>query len=1033
MKKENELNPFFVIRLPYRPISDLIVTAQQSKADNDLTQGRLLQTILQQPWAEEALFLASPDLYQAWLTAIHQPDKLTDSLSSTLWRYVFRWYSRPTPFGLFAGTGVGRLGVQSVIEFNPQAWKPVSRPDTRILQAVCRALEDDRQIRSQLIYSLNNSLYEANSQYRFSERNGSYTSLKIELSSFPITPDLQTLVLRLRADQPLPFAELVKLYGLEWQREVTEFLHALIDNQFLVSNLSMPVTGQDQTAYILSQLQNLTFQEHTYSILQNAQRQLETQALELNTLQQVHHNLQRLLTAAPESKQTNYACIQTDLFFYPDRLELESGRIQTISRQLIELLPILQVDQQLPIQDFIDRFRKVYDRQAVDLLTVLDPEVGIGFSPESPLTGSWLQELPFELPSRSTQISSAFDNLREALYSRYTLSQQHELEITDQDINQMKQNRRIIPLPPLWYLHGEFYESRKQSDWRFAFNSSATLSPAFFFGRFCHGHAQLEELTKQLSDWEQQQFPDDILAEIVHLPTQPLTAGNVVARPILRAFEIPYLTPAGVCAEKTINLQDLLVSVRANGEIVLHHKPTGRRIRPRLSNAHNPALGDEIYQFLAYVHRSESQALAWSWGSFSQLPRLPRLRYKNFILNPAQWTIRKTAVGLTQPLTIDTLRAVYQLPRFVQLIEGENKLLLDLAFRPGASLLLDAVDKHEKIVLKEWLGESYNPWLKQGNNHYISEVIIPMKSAPRDFSSRPTSAGQPQREQNQLGPLQRKFIPGDEWLFLKLYATEQITDSILINLLVPLHHRAMTNKWSSKMFFIRYSDPDHHLRIRFQVTPYGVHKLLDRWNRALKPYLQSGIVKSVSIETYDREVERYHPNWLEHCETIFSADSLSLLTWLKQQQEPTELERYRYAIASVQLYLSSFHLSLGEMTSFTKAMQEAFFSENKGTKALKQKVNELYRKNSLSLFTASPLMEQLLNNRHSTIRPPVESILLDFERLPDKVEKFDVIADLIHMAINRIFPSYQRKHEWIVYHFLARHYETKTAFNNRLG
>ena len=49
--------------------------------------------------------------------------------------------------------------------------------------------------------------------------------------------------------------------------------------------------------------------------------------------------------------------------------------------------------------------------------------------------------------------------------------------------------------------------------------------------------------------------PHAVFAEIIHLP-QP-RAGNVARRPVLRAYELPYLARSGADPDRWLRLEDL--------------------------------------------------------------------------------------------------------------------------------------------------------------------------------------------------------------------------------------------------------------------------------------------------------------------------------------------------------------------------------------------------------------------------------------------------------------------------------------------
>src|SRR5262249_32256171 len=120
-------------------------------------------------------------------------------------------------------------------------------------------------------------------------------------------------------------------------------------------------------------------------------------------------------------------------------------------------------------------------------------------------------------------------------------------------------------------------------------------SGARLLGRFCHADPELCKFVEQHVRAEEALEPDARFAEVVHLPEGRL--GNILARPILRAYEIPYLGAASVPAERQIPVTDLRVSV-VDGQIVLRSGRLGKRVIPRLTSAHNFHLSQGIYRFL---------------------------------------------------------------------------------------------------------------------------------------------------------------------------------------------------------------------------------------------------------------------------------------------------------------------------------------------------------------------------------------------------------------------------------------------------
>ncbi|MFD2937784.1 lantibiotic dehydratase [Spirosoma flavum] len=1042
MKSQFDHHSFFVVRLPYKPISELVSQINAYKKDSPGSYTALLQSLLKQHWFEEALFLASPSLHATWQTEKSKTGELESALANALWRYVFRSYGRATPYGLFAGMGVGSIGSKRQIEFDNHSWQTVSRPDSATLAAVSHTLAQDKAIRPYLHYRLNNSLYEVTDQFRFSERSGTLLKSKIVLSSIDSTPDLRKLVELLREKGQLSYETLINLYGPDLQEEVAEYINALIDDQFLLSNLSIPITGLDMCTYLLDQLNSLPVKLPVTTVLQAAQTDLGQSPIDKEKLFQAQNLLQQVLSQVDLPVNQADSLVQTDLFLRPTRLQLDKPTIFQIVNQFDQVLPLLLFKDDSPLQDFCTRFKERFDKQEVDLLTVLDPEVGIGFTNDTLSSYPILADLPFVAKSVTDMVTDPLEHLREILYSRFLLGGRQEVVITQNDIDLFLKDQphlRVSTLPS-WYVHGELFEplastnnpshstepvtSTYPDGWRFVLNSTSGGSSAFFFGRFCHGDEYLRGAVETMCAWEQTQYSGDILAEIVHWPVSPRRAGNVVSRPVLRPYEIPYLTPEGVSSEQTISLSDLLVSVTDAGQVILRSKKTYQRVRPQLSSAHNPAHGDEVYQFLAYVQRAESQPFGWSWRSLSQLAFLPRLIYQNLVISPAQWIIRKESIPSNQIITAASLRELYSLPRYVQLVEGDNKLLLDLEFEPAQKVLVDEVAKQGKILLKEWLGEFYQPWLSHDNKQYNAELVIPLKTVAshqppgREY----THSVEPSKPRKTS--IQRSFPPGQDWLYFKVYLHEQVSDQFMATVLQPLIQQAIKKGWCTNVFFVRYADPENHLRIRFKTVPKKDGKLLELAHKAFLPYVESGLVNRIQLDTYQRELERYKPDLIEFSEAIFCADSQLFLNWLTQAKTQLEADRYALALLSIDALLNDFSYSLPDKARLSHQLQQAFFHEQAGTKELKRRLNDLYREYHHSFFAPSSTAMQLVKERSRNIQSAVLSSQRYFDLTHSGKGYGQFVASLLHMALNRIFAGQNRRHEMVAYHFLTRHYES---------
>ena len=120
----------------------------------------------------------------------------------------------------------------------------------------------------------------------------------------------------------------------------------------------------------------------------------------------------------------------------------------------------------------------------------------------------------------------------------------------------------------------------------------------------------------------------------------------------------------------------------------------------------------------------------------------------------------------------------------------------------------------------------------------------------------------------------RRFPPGSEWLYLKLFTGHATVDQVLADL-APALSQALASGRADSWHFVRYGDPDWHLRLRVHGPPEALlGDVLPRLHDLTAPMLAAGLVWRTQLDTYEREVERYGgPAGVVHCERIFHADS----------------------------------------------------------------------------------------------------------------------------------------------------------------
>jgi len=287
--------------------------------------------------------------------------------------------------------------------------------------------------------------------------------------------------------------------------------------------------------------------------------------------------------------------------------------------------------------------------------------------------------------------------------------------------------------------------------------------------------------------------------------------------------------------------------------------------------------------------------------------------------------------------------------------------------------------------------------------------------------------------------IQRSFKPGSEWVYLKIYSGPKSGDKLLSQLISPLVSTLLDDNIIDKWFFIRYDDPDYHLRLRLHLLDKSRYQsTVDLFDRMAGPLLQNGLIHKVLSDTYLPEVERYGTSTMEYSELIFFYDSemcLQLLEVLSGDQN--EKERWLAGLKAINAILNDFKYKDQQKLELLRKLNLSFSKEFNKNSNLAKQISTKYRiyKDEIEASLSGPrdkVLSKWVGNiikirsaRIAQIRSRI-SIYLDKDGI---LELDDLLGNYIHMTMNRMFRARQRTMEMVLYDFLFRTYKSKLAKN----
>lgn len=278
--------------------------------------------------------------------------------------------------------------------------------------------------------------------------------------------------------------------------------------------------------------------------------------------------------------------------------------------------------------------------------------------------------------------------------------------------------------------------------------------------------------------------------------------------------------------------------------------------------------------------------------------------------------------------------------------------------------------------------------------------------------------------------IERDYFPGGEWLYYKLYIGYASANTILLHYIQPLAENLLHQELIDRWFFVRYRDPDPHIRLRFHLKDiYCQDKIAFQFQDIMNA-LRGEIIWRIETATYSRELERYGHTTMKHTEILFYHDSEIILSLLANSSSDEYC--FLFLLKMIDVRLDDFNFSLKEKTNLFNSLQlnfkKEFNSDSHLIKSLSLKYRKLYPK--INSYMNPEKEDQLflyeLLEKNTLLTLPIINQIMDERKSGLMVSNLeDFLASLIHMNINRIFRSKQRVYEMVAYDFLYRYYNSK--------
>jgi len=725
----------FVLRTPVFPFS--LINSILTDNPEPLS---LLRKLWNNKLFKEAIFLSSIELYneiQKLMSAeIKDKDKCQKIYLSAL-KYFIRMVSRPAPFGLMAGLCMGKIGDKTDIVLSPvNDAKRSTRLDMNYLCALAFEITNNSKFNDNILFCINTSLYEVGDYYRyveylFEEGFVSHKIVSIEKNEFL----RKILNQSTYGESKKNLIELLCDTGID-RSEARIYIDELIRSQILVSNINPSVTSQS----LFEDIINLTNLNNEVSELTDTLIEVKSMLPQLdekicmNNPNIYNSIIERLSNTGVEFNDK--FIFQTDLIINKISCEIN----KSVSERLLKGLDVLTIINNMSELDNLNEFKRVfvnrYSDEEIPLLEVLDIESGIGYPNHSNSLSADISPLIDDLSFNKNVNDKNNVPVSKSgfLYRKYTEWLDNKLdyiEIYDEDIEGEKADSCC--LSDTFYSIVSILDNGNNSESSIYLEYAGGSSAANLISRFSYADPSVLEFNKDVIFKENLLAEDYIIAELVHLPEY--RTGNILLRPAIREYEIPYLARSSVINDHQISPADLTVSVREN-RIILKSSRLKKVVIPKQTTAHNYSQSSlPVYNFLCDLQfQGISPGISFSWYPIdNDYNYYPRLVYKNIILSRAYWIINTIDLKELSGIPDDSIRLneliawlkENNIPTRLNFAEGEKELFLNLENIHFSRIFFDIIKGKTKIILKESFTEQSSNCINSGKEKFVGQFIIP--------------------------------------------------------------------------------------------------------------------------------------------------------------------------------------------------------------------------------------------------------------------------------------------------------------------
>lgn len=966
-----------------------------------------LDEMINDPAFLEALGVASIDLAQA--VDKYKQDKIVRKhLYESVLNYYLRFITRTTPFGLFAGVSTVNFREHTNIQLNSlHNIQKCCEVDVQWLYGLIKQLENDSDILRGLKIKFNDICYEIGNKIKNPAVNnygqkyvfGGKTNVQLYRSMINNSKQIQNIK-KITKDY-IDYKEVV-FYMQQRNKDIeikkiNDFIIELIKAEYLITDLRPPITSSGQLEYLINKLKPLKLNTHNEELLSKLiliqKKIIEYTNLELGSGYELYKSIVKMMQTIV--KATNYLSISTGVNLDENEISNKiQQNINAFSRMLVK--GIDYNNEPTMIRDLKIKFKRKYGEYVeVALLELIDPIQGLG----NPYGQDYIREGYIEESDTAKRKELLNYLKREMLYAIKT--NHREVEIKENEIGKIANKYRSnLPLSYSFEL-SVFIRHASNKEELYIAPNKGSYKAGDCFNRFS-GLLSKEIRTELYNINEEETIYNQeyIIASLCEiLPNGH--SNNICIGDRHYSYTINLCVPSG---EDTINipLNDLLIGYDPRiDRLYIKSRKFNKKIKVVSDNMLNPLANSNIANILLWISRAY---YLHPLDFIIQLKEIdfeymPRIRYGNVILQEEIWQIKRDNFSEDKKIFIEQLKKWchdLKVPKYVYISSQDRRIIVCSQNEDFFENIFKKINSQKIVTLEGCEIKEIDELIAKNEKeeHYFSELVIPLKLCGYSDKNKIVKKMKPDPisfcDEKRI-----KYMGDDGWIFFSIYIEEARSNEFIGEYVYRFISR-IENK-IEKWFFIRYSDPKYHIRLRLKVKKNLMQEILLEYQKWYKNVRTMGISYEYSITPYNQEIERYgNVKSIGMAEKVFWADSIlvakicNIYTRILKSDEGKAV-----CVEGCYLLLRNCQLSDEDIE---KILEPVSFKEIGKKEFLKNKI--VYEKILEQGIYADKLYQEY-SNRKKEIEGYINLINREEKLGTLYNEKKDIILSLVHMFCNR--------------------------------